>query len=760
MVTTTHKSACILCSLNCGIEIEVDDHRNFTKITGDPDHPHSQGYICQKATRLNYYQNQERLQSPLKRKDDGTFEEISWDQAIQEIADKLVNIRDNHGGDTVAYAGGGGQGNHFPGVYASALRGAIGTPYVYSSLAQEKTGNFWVHGKLFGKQNIVYEEPVSEAEFVMIIGANPLQSHGVHQARPVINQLSRDTERTLVVVDPRITETAKKADYHLQVTPGRDAFLMSAMIAILIKENLVNQEFIEDHTVGYEAIISHFQTIQIEKFINTSGCDKNMVYEVTRKLASAKSAVIRSDLGIEMSHNSTLNAYLKRLLFLLTGHFGKQNTNHLVTHFFPLLGNSRDPEEGGRTSPVTGTREIGKLYPPNILPLEINSDHPKRIRGLIVESANPISSWPDAPAQREAYKKLDLMVVIDIAMTETAQEAHYILPAASQYEKHEATFFKDNFFHLRHPIFEPLKGTLPESEIHRRLLVAMGEIPETFEDLAEKAKSDLTGKTKDEFPQAFMTAMMSKPNWKRYGPIILRESLGKVLPNQAKDAAFLFLSAQMFAQKYPNEVANAGFKGKNTMDIAQKMFTEILTNPSGVVLAKHDMKNHWDLIAHGDKKIHLEIPMLLEWLDNLPQKLEQEEKEKKIYPFNLINGERRAYNANTIIRDPEWRKNDQEGFLKICTNDAQKLDISDGDSVKCYNSKGSILAVIKITDEVKEGVLSLPNAYGLKYNGEEDHRTIGAAPNEITDLHHCDPLAKTPYHKNVRVNVEKITVSA
>ena len=113
MQTTTHKSACILCSVNCGIEIEVDDKGNFTKITGDKDHPHSQGYICQKATRLNYYQNQKRLNSPLKRMGDGSFEKISWRQAIQEIADKLVHVRDTYGGETIAYAGGGGQGNHF-----------------------------------------------------------------------------------------------------------------------------------------------------------------------------------------------------------------------------------------------------------------------------------------------------------------------------------------------------------------------------------------------------------------------------------------------------------------------------------------------------------------------------------------------------------------------------------------------------------------------------------------------------------------------
>ncbi|MEM7369594.1 MAG: molybdopterin-dependent oxidoreductase [Bacteroidota bacterium] len=754
--TTTHKSACILCSLNCGIEIEVDQQGQFVKISGDKDHPHSQGYICQKATRLNYYQHQARLTRPLKRQEDGSFAEISWDQAIQEIADKLVDIRDLHGGECIAYAGGGGQGNHFPGVFASALRAACRTPYLYSSLAQEKTGNFWVHGKLFGKQNIIYEEPVEAADYVLIIGANPMQSHGVQRARRVINDLSRSKTKTLVVIDPRITETAKKADHHLQIIPGRDALLMSAMIAIIVQEGLQDQAFIDERTVGFEAIKPHFASIPIDEYLAKTGCDRELVYQITREMAAAESLVIRSDLGIEMSYNSTLNAYLKRLLFLITGNFGRKETNHLVTHFFPLLGNSRDPEEGGRTTQVTKTREIGKLYPPNVLPLEIDNDHPKRLRALIVESANPISSWADAPAQRKAYKKLDLMVVIDIAMTETAREAHYILPAASQFEKFEATFFKDNFMHLRHPVLKPMEGTLPESEIHSRLLRAMGELPEDFNDLAALAKSDLSGQTKGAFPAAFMKSMFENPSWKRYGPVILKESLGKALPNGAEDAAFLFMSAQMHAQKYSENVARAGFEGKNAMKAAEQMFRAILTQKSGVVVSKQDMKDHWNLIKYPDKKIRLSIPELLEWLDKLPETHAEIERYEQEFPFNLIAGERRAYNANTIIRDPEWRKNDQEGFLKISPKDAEALGIEDGHSVRCFNQKGELLAVVRITDEMRDGVISLPNAYGLQYGGSKDHRVIGAALNEITDATHCDPLAKTPYHKNVRVNLEPV----
>ena len=129
----------------------------------------------------------------------------------------MVHIRDTYGGKSIAYAGGGGQGNHIGGVFGSQIRAACDTPYIFSALAQEKTGNFWVNGHLFGRQNTNYCEPVGEAEYVMILGANPVQAHGIPKARPTINEVARNKDKTLVVVDVRKSDTAKKADRKCKV---------------------------------------------------------------------------------------------------------------------------------------------------------------------------------------------------------------------------------------------------------------------------------------------------------------------------------------------------------------------------------------------------------------------------------------------------------------------------------------------------------------------------------------------------------------
>ena len=271
------QSCCILCSLNCGIEVKVKD-RHFVKIRGDKAHPVSEGYICQKAARLDHYQNHmRRVKQPLKKNATGEFEPISWDAAISEIAEKINQIKGEHGGTAFAYYGGGGQGNHLPGLHAAALRAAIGTPYYYSSLAQEKTGDFWVNGRLFGRQTCHVTEGIHESDYVIFIGTNPFQSHGFPQSRKVLRELAKDPNRTMVVIDPRRTKTAELADVHLAIKPGTDAFLMVAMLAQMVQEDLVDHAFLKKHTEGYGLLAGMLSEIDVSAYIARTELDEALV---------------------------------------------------------------------------------------------------------------------------------------------------------------------------------------------------------------------------------------------------------------------------------------------------------------------------------------------------------------------------------------------------------------------------------------------------------------------------------------------------
>lgn len=747
----SHSTACILCSLNCGLEVETRDG-HFSKIRGDKAHPISEGYQCQKASRLDYYQNPgTRLSSPLRRREDGSFEEISWDVAVREIAAGLVRIRDAHGGHALAYYGGGGQGNHLGGVYASALRAAMGTRYIYTSLAQEKTGGFWVDGKLFGRQTCHPSEDVHHADYVLFIGTNPWQSHGIPQARKLINELARDPNRTMVVIDPRRTETAKKADVHLQVRPGGDAHLLLALLGVLVQEDLVDHAFLAAHTVGYEELAEQLKAIPIDDCARTAGVEPELVRRVARGYAAAKAGCVRTDLGLEHSPHSTLNCYLAKLLFLLTGNFGKQGGNNLHTFLLPLIGHSKDPAEGGLTTRVTGMREISKIFPPNVLPAEIDTDHPDRIRGLVVDSSNPLLTAADTQAYRQAFGKLELMVSIDVALTETARLAHYVLPASSQYEKWEATFFNlefpANFFHLRKPLFEPLEGTLPEPEIYRRLVVAMGELPERFPVLERIARLDRRWPKLRLFPAALAATLKLRPKLKQYLPMLLQGTLGAALPDDARAAGVLWGACQLYARRHAEAVCRAGILDRGH-GLGEALFERVLSSESGTLLSVHRYQDVFSMLRHPDRKIHLVIPEMSREISELEAPRRDGE-----LPLVLAAGERRSYNANTIVREEDWRKKDRDGALRIHPDDATAYGVEDGGWAVCESARGRVQVRVEVSDEALPGVASLPHGFGMRKTGDDAGDTAGPAINELTSADHCDALAKTPFHKHIPVRV-------
>ena len=391
------------------------------------------------------------MTAPLKRQADGSFQEISWEQAIQEIADQLLHIRDTFGGTAFASVGGGGQGNHLGAAYGRQLVSAMKSYYSYNSLAQEKTGDFWVNGRLFGRQYCHTTEDVEHADYVLFIGTNPYQAHGIPNARDTLKHIKKDPNRTMEVFDPRLTETAKQADIHVQLKPGTDAYLMSAMIAIMLRENLYDAQFIQQHTHGFEDVKQAFLRIPVEQYIHKADVPAELIYQIVRDFSQAKRGCVRIDLGIQHTLNTTLNSYLEKLLYLLTGHFGKQGTNNLHTMFVQILGDTDERNFKYRRTVYHKMFPISGFFPPNILPDEILKAGEQRVRAVFVDSCNPLLTYPDTDAYEQAFKSLDLLVVVDVAMTETARLAHYVLPAHNQFEKWEFTGFNLEFSEKRFP---------------------------------------------------------------------------------------------------------------------------------------------------------------------------------------------------------------------------------------------------------------------------------------------------------------------
>lgn len=744
------KTACILCSQNCGIEVETSGRR-FLRIHGDRSHPATRGYTCEKALRLDHYQNaRDRLTSPLRRRPDGSFEEIGWDTAIREIAERLGRIRDTAGGDTIFYYGGGGQGNHLPGAYARATRAALGSVYASNALAQEKTGEFWVDGQLYGQPRCHTAPDFEHAEVAIFIGKNPWQSHGFPRARITLKEIAADPERALIVIDPRRTETAELADHHLQVRPGTDAFCLAALLGVLVQEGLIDRAFLAERAADVEPLLAALQRIDVSASAKKAGLAEEQVRAVARRIARAKSVSCLEDLGIQQAPHSTLNSYLEKLVYLLTGNFGKRGAMNLHSAFVSLVGKHRD-----RRTPVGNHRIITGMVPCNVIPDEILTDHPKRMRAMLIESANPAHSLADSPRMRTALKALELVVVIDVAMTETARLAHYVLPASSQYEKWECTFFNlefpNNSFQLRAPLFDPLPGTLPEAEIHYRLVRALGAFPDAELDELRAAAAKIPSEGRLGFAQAFFMWQAMRPKLMPLAPVLLYELLGPTLSVGGKDAAaaaVLWGAAHLCAMESSASLRRAGFSGEG-LELGEQLFDAILNSPSGVVFTVDDYDETWRRLETADKKLHLVVPELLRELEALAA--EDPEARDPAFPFVLAAGERRSSTANTLFRDPAWRKKDEHGALRLSPTDATRLGIRDGGCARITTRTGSAVARVEISDTLMPGHATLPNGLGLSY---PDAPSRGVAPNELTAAGDRDWLAGTPHHKHVAARIE------
>jgi anaerobic selenocysteine-containing dehydrogenase len=741
------RTACILCECNCGVEVRVED-RQLVRIRGDKEHKASKGYTCEKALRLNHYQNgRHRLDSPMRRTPEGEYERIDWDTAIGEVAARLEQIKDSYGGESIFYYGGGGQGNHLCGVYATATRAAVGSRYRSSALAQEKTGEFWVNAHL----GTSTRGDFANTQVAMFIGKNPWQSHGFPHARRTLKEIAADPERSMVVIDPRRTETADLADVHLQVKPGTDVYCLAAMVKVLFDEGLVDREFVAVGVNGVDSLESAMARVDVEAYAVNCGLDVEDIRQVARLIAGASSVAIAEDLGIQMAPHSTLNSYLEKLLWVLTGNFAKVGAMRSPAMLIPF---GQTKAGSTRVSPVVGAPIISGLVPCNTIPDEILTHAPGAYKAMIIESSNPVHSLADSPKWRRAMAALDFTVVIDVAMTETARLADIVLPAASQYEKWEATFFNfdfpDNVFTLRKPILEPLPGTLPEPEIHYRLCKALGVLDDDMlADLRDAAERDRL-----EFAGKFYATISSDPMLGRLAPVILYATLGPTLPEGADQAAALWGICHQAAMRDPVSIRNAGFVGEGPM-LGEALFAEVLSSRSGVVFSHSDAADSWRRVTTIDGKLDVGIPEMLAMLADLPD--EPVALTTNEFPFVLAAGERRSFTANTIIRDPEWRKRDRVGALRMSPDDAAALGIGDGDSVRVATSGGSLTTTVEVTDTVRPGHITLPNGFGLAYPDQEGEQALTGTPtNELTYLGHQDSFAGTPWHKHVPARVEAI----
>jgi len=763
-------TACVLCSHNCGLRVDVRDNE-IVEVRADDSHPTTQGYSCNKGYAIGHYvRHRQRVEYPLKKRPDGSFERIGWDQAITEIAARLNRIRQQHAARAIALAGIGGQGNHSNGFGAVPFMYSLGSPMFFNALAQEKTQHALVDRRLFrGTHDLYLPADEHHSDYVLLIGTNPLISNRGMNATESFKALAADPQRKLVVVDPRITETSRRADRHLRVKPAKDIYLLLAIAAILVQEERVDRDFLRRKTRGYDKLARRLGKVDRQEMARRCELPLADIEAVAREFAAAKSACISWDLGVEQTPHSTLITYLIRVILLLTGNVGRRGGNAFIQLFGPKVPYlPRMPK-----ALVSGIEGIPMFVPlpafsPNLIPEEILSAHPERIRALIVDGANPLRSYADSSRFREALARLDLLVVIEPAMTETARVADYVLPTPTGYEKWEMSIFPKDVVaaQLRPPVVQGPDEALPEVEIYYRLARAMGLVraaPKLLHPLARQARKPL-------LTPAYLSAVSTLAASQGGGlqatlgrsAFWFYETLGPTLPNPMMATVWLLSLGYALTRRDQLDRALPEARAlRNPFAAAERVFAKILAHPEGVILGQLEReKNFETYCGYRDGRARMFQADFARDIDRL---LPQDDADDAEFPFILNGGMRTGWSANTIIRDPSWRKGRGPHYpLHINPEDAAGLGIDNGSLVRLESRRGAVQVTAKVDAHTRPGHLNLPNIFDLQYpdpvSGELQSTGIGI--NELSDAADRDPYTGCPNHKRIRCRVARVAQAA
>jgi len=736
------KTVCVLCANRCGLEVQVENNR-MVKVRGDKDSPFSEGYVCRKGLNVAFHQhNKDRVLFPLK-KVENRFEKISWDQAMSEISEKLKGILAQHGPRALASLVGGGEFSFLSMPFPIRLARRLGSRWNYSAANQEFSGRYWAHGLTFGNQNIQMEPDFENCDMLMLVGKNPMMSHNFQQARRRLTRMSKDPDRLLVVVDPRVSETARIADVHLALRPGTDALLIKAMIAIVLNEGLYDKDYIDRHADGFNEMLPWFAGFDAKAALKVCDLDYQQVVDVCRELARRRSSVV-DDLGILMNRHSALVSYLIVVLLALCGRIGVPGGNYMLGG-----GSGPDPRDPRAWRTLkTGIPAINGMFPPNVLPEEIMHDHPERLRAVLCYASNPLRSYADTKAYEKAFQMLDLLVVADIVMSETAALAHYILPCRTVFESWDGFPGQGvSKVHARMtaPVVEPEGEQKENGEIYTMLADAMGIIPPLPESLYEAAK----GGNFMAYGQELVKYMMAAPESGKVLNFIIAKTLGAAMGSV--HLASIFPAFMQLSATRREEAAKAGFTEGPEQGLS--MYQAVMSHPEGVLIGLRDPeKNMAANLSTRNKKIQLFNPEVEDWIKKInPVDEEQHLEPDARFPLILMAGRHMDMNANTGMRDPAWNRDKRACTLAIHPADAEALGISDKQMVKVTTEAGEETIEAEVTIDARKGQVIIPHGFGLIYNGVKH----GVNVNGLTKNTNRD-FVGTPMHRYVPCRVEAV----
>lgn len=642
------KTICSMCHTCCGIDAHIRDGK-LTRVTPMKEHPVNK--LCVKAQGMvDWLYSEERITSPLKRAD-GAWEKISWEEAFDIIANKLNKIKEDYGAKALVTHLGYPSivGSHVLRV-ASRFCSLYGTPNFTSSTSLCFAAKGIGHGLSLSKRMLTLFPSYKDTRCLVAWGYNPRQSN-IMEAASILSAKRKGAK--IIVVDPRTTPLAKEADIHIQIRPGTDCALALSLLNVIIAEELYDEAFVKKWTVGFDKLREHVKKYSPEVVEKITWVPAETIRKFATMYATNKPAAIAQGVSLDHCSNGVHNSRTISILIAITGNLdipggniynlplrqtslrikGAVSLDEAIGAQYPIFGKFT-----GETTavPVADAIITGKPYP---------------IKAVIVQGGNPVLTWPNTNKIRQAFNKLDLLVVSDLFMTETASLADIFLPAA--------TFLEQEM--LRDYAFEG------------RPLIAIGN----------KAVEPLGDCLED---------------WQIWSELGKKMGYTDYFPWQSADELFTYLLEPSGITLNQLE-QNPGGILYHELNRQEKYIEEGLNTPSGKVeIFSQTMEDYG----------YDPLPTFTERLDNLANKPKLAES----YPFILITGTRvNAFTHSQHRNIAKLRKLAPYPLVEINTNTANNLGIADEDQVVIESPTGSIKLRAKITDDIHPKVLSLQHGW-------------------------------------------------
>ncbi len=702
------RTFCRICEPSCGLVAQVDDGV-LVKLSPDRDHPVTKGFACHKGlAAVDLHHDPDRLDHPMLRAADGTWTTTSWDDALTTTARRLQAVIDTHGIDAVAaYVGNPSAFNALGQLHVGTLLRTLGVRKHFSSGTQDCANKFVASEAVFGSSMVHPIPDLTNTDLCLIIGENPRASQASFYSVPnVLGEMRRAAARgaRMVFVNPRRIETPEQGvGDTVLIRPDTDVWFLASLLHEIDLLGGFDSRVLAQHGARVAELREFIAQYPADRTADVTGIPADTVCELAQAWVRTPRASVHASTGINMGRQGTLAYWLVHMLSFVTGRLDVEGGNLKSDGFYPNARAGAGVPEQNYVDTEFGRLRRGSL-PGTLLSNSIlDSEHP--VRALIVVAGNPLLSIAGEAALRKAFEQLDLLVVIDIYPSATAELAHVVLPSTDMYERDDLNIVNigtsaQPFAQYTQAVVAPKADRMPEWWIAHRLLQAMGK-PSLFDDLAEGQQPD---------PWSKWRHMLERGSGLQLDD--LADGVARVLPTPTPGT---FFDQQVHTADGRVDCCPPVFGP--AIERSHRLFGE------AIAAAARRADGELLLIHKRDAWMHNS------WFSNL-------ERMKR-----------------------HGRTNNPLGISSVS---AERLGLRDGDTVTVTSQHGEIEAVVELDDDLMEGVVSMVHGWGHRASPRLQVAAAnpGANPNVLLPIgpDSFEPLSSQAHMTGIPVAVRPAPV--